>query len=156
MTSYSIRDVKLVNIIDRAEKDMQQLKSTQFVGNKVLQTKTTWAAQMILSTDLYGVGSPPPNPPVQNYVYQFVTFKADKQTSPYGRLIFEVYKADGVTKITGAGEAGVFYYLFYITEVDDGLLKWRIDIRGPGATKFYVRLGVAATDNGIITSEPAI
>jgi hypothetical protein len=154
MGSYAIRDVKLVNLIDRAERDIQQLKSTQFVGKKVLQTKTTWSSQLIESSDGWGFPLGPPDPPTYQYVYKTVTFKADRQLSPYGRLIFEIYKADKVTKWTGAGGAGVFYYTFYVTDVEDGLLKWGIDIRGPGGSSpmFYVRLGVAGTDSGVITS----
>jgi hypothetical protein len=155
MGTYAIRDIKLVNILDRAEKDMQQFKGSQPAGNRVLKTKTTWAGELLQSMDLWGVGQPSTDPPAQNFVYQNVTFKADRQKSPYGRLIFELYKADKTTKITLGSEAGVFYYNFTVTEVDDGLMKWGIDIRGPGATKFYVRLGVAATDSGTITAEYA-
>lgn len=153
----SIRDIKLVNLLDRAEKDMTQLKNTQFVGKRVLQTKTTWSGQMLQSMDGRGAGVPPTDPPSFQFVYQTVTFKADKQLSPYGRLIFEIYKADKVTKAGPSDGVGVFYYTFHVTHVDDGTLKWGIDIRGPGgsAPKFYVRLGVAGTDKGVITTEYA-
>jgi hypothetical protein len=155
MGSYSIRDIGLVHLLDRAEKDMQQLKSTQFIGKQVLQTKTTWSGELYQSSDGWGFPLGPPDPPTFQYFYKMVTFKADNQTSPHGRLIFKIYEADKVTQITGSGKAGVFYYVFYVTDVDDGLLKWQIDIRGPGSPKFYVKLGVAATDSGVITTEAA-
>lgn len=153
MGSYAIRDIKLVNILDRAEKDMQQMKSTQYVGKRVLKTKTTWDSELIESSDGWGFPLGPPDPPTYQYVYKVVTFKADRQISPFGRLIFEIYRDDKVTKWTGAGGAGVFGYVFYVTQVNDGLMQWRIDIRGPGSPRFYVRLGVAGTDSGTISTD---
>jgi len=155
MGSYSIRDASLVKRLERAEKDLQYLKSRQYVGNRVLQTKVSVSDELVISDDLINFvdGSV-----VTQTTYKRVTFKADEQLSPYGRLMFEFFEDDQVTE----GESiQVLYYNFIVTQVDDGILQWVVDIRRivQGSIlptdRFYTRFSVAGTDSGHITVDNA-
>jgi hypothetical protein len=154
MASYSIRDVGIVNKLARAEKDLQELKNRQFVGKKVLATKVS-ESPLILSSDSWGFGVPVTDPPTQQIFYKNITFTADTQLSPYGRLLIEYYDLAGNQilndSLDSSAGARIFYYNFIVTYVDDKTLKWNVDIRGPGSPKYYVKLVFAGSDTGSFT-----
>lgn len=157
MTSYSIKNVGVVEKLDRLEKDMQDLKSRQFVGRKVLATKKVYENKRHLSVDYYGF---PPAAPVGSNVYRTVTYTAATQLNPYARLLIELYDLSGarIDNLSSTGSDGpkLFTYNFIVTYVDDQQLKWAVDIRGPVTPKFYVQFSVAASDVGILTSVPYV
>lgn len=157
MGSYSIKDVSLVNIIDRAEKDLQELKGRQFVGRRVLATKLSTAQGRVISVDYYGV--PASAGVVGSAIYRKVTFTALNQKNPYGRLIIKLFNPDG-SPIVNVGYGGdfpkVFYFNTIVGYVDDGKLSWNVDIRGPANPKFYAEFSVAATDEGTVDSAPTV
>lgn len=150
MSVYSIKDIKLVNILERAEKDLQEMKQTQFVGRRVLATKISLFNKLVESVDFYGV---PPTTPVGSAVNGIITFTAESQVNPYGRLILDFYDING-QKIVNPGVIGLTgqtpsNYNIVVTQVDDGKLSWTVQINGP-PTHFFVRFSVAATDRGTV------
>jgi hypothetical protein len=154
MASYSIRDVKITHLLDRAEKDMMDLKSKQYVGKHVLQTKNSISDVLYKSDD----GISPDHSTTFKFIYKTVTFKADNQTSPYGRLMMDIYKSDQVTPITNSDNIKILYVYPVVTQVDDGLLKWQVNIQGPNSvtSDFYIRFSVAATDSGVVTADNTV
>lgn len=155
MASYSIRDVGIVNKLARAEKDLQELKNRQFVGKRALATKIS-KSPLVLSSDNWGFGlNPAVDPPTQQVVYKIVTFKADTQINPYGRLLIEYYDLAGNQilddNINPSNGARIFNFNFVVTYVDDMTLKWSVDIRGPGSLKYYVKFVFAGSDTGSLS-----
>lgn len=154
MAGPSIKDIKIVSEIDRLEKDMQFMKSRQFVGRKVLVTKISKAGFLVPSHDVWSVGGPPDPPTAQGLQHE-VTFKADTQLNPWGMLQVEFYDSQG-QQIVNAGDGitapGIEDVSPYVTFEDDGMLKWYIGLLAPVSMPFSVKWVVAATDSGTITS----
>lgn len=156
MGSYSIKDVSLVNIIDKAEKDLQELKGRQFVGRRVLATKLSKASTRVSSTEYSAPGLVNGQPgmiPVGQSIYRRVTFTADNQLNPWGRLILQFYDAANNRKIN-PDDPRIYYFTFYVKPVDSKQLEWNVDIRGPLTPAFYCDFIVAATDSGTVESVP--
>lgn len=152
MGSYRIQDVKLVNILDEAEKDLQQMKGTQYVGRTVLATKVSSYNKLVESKDV----KDPTNPSVTIYsvIDGTITFTAESQINPYGRLIIDFYDLSG-NKIVNNGVIGQTgqtpsNYNIVVTQVGDGKLAWTIQINGPSTPHFLAKFSVAATDRGTV------
>lgn len=156
MGSYSIKDVSLVNILDRAEQDLQQLKSTQYVGRVVLATKLSFENRLWESQDVNGAGS---STPVSSDVYRTVTFQAESQTNPYGRLLinFFDFNKQPITSDAASPADGpkLLYYNYIVTQVADGKLQWNVQIRGPVTPHYFIQFSVVATDYGTVSSVQA-
>ncbi len=127
MGSYSIRNVGIVNELDRMEKEMQFMKTRQFVGRKTLATKVSKAGVKILSQDAW-FNQPIGAPQLQALQHE-VTFKADRQTSPYGVLMVEFYDISENLIVNASSSTndgpGIANIYNIITYVDDGTLKWQ-------------------------------
>lgn len=154
MTSYSIRDIPIVAQIDRARKDLDALKGSQFVSRSGLATNKV-ESQLITSTTVM-IGVPTPQP--MEAIYYTVTFHADTQLSPFGRLALEFYDM-GDTRLGSESGIVVYYLNDIVTRVEDGILKWNLDIRTTGvgtigSGKWRVKLIVYATDTGRISWQP--
>lgn len=151
MGSYSIRDVSIVNQIDRARKDLTSLKSKQYVSRRGLSTKKTESQLIQSRTVNVGVGAEV----WIEAIYLRVTFVADSQLSPYGRLAVEFYDSAGNVLESDSGVT-VMYLNDYVTYVDDKTLQWNLDTRSTGSgtignAKYYARLIVYGTDTGRIS-----
>lgn len=157
MGSYSIRDVGLVNRLERMEKDMAQMKNRQFVGKKTLATYTTKLSTMLLSNDAWYFD--PVGPPQLQALEHDVTFEANEQLNPYGVLTAEFYDLGGQLIVNTDSQSGPVIDSLYIllTAPDSKRLKWRIQVVGPAAPKWYVKYVVNATDKGVVgTSDDLI
>lgn len=163
MGSYSIRNVGIVNELDRMEKDMQFMKSRQFVGKRTLATKVSKAGYMVLSEDAWFAD--PVGPPQLQAIQREVVFQADSQLNPWGTIIVEFYDLSGNLMTTLSSPRGTLTTDYpgihavknEVPQVDDGRLTWTVEIQGPPSPKFYVRWVVAGTDSGIIgTSDTLI
>jgi len=162
MGSYSIKDVNLVNMIDKATKDLQELKGRQFVGRRVLATKIS-AANGRVQAEIYNglsgfdAAGNPTFSPQGRAIYRRVTFTALTQTNPYGRLTMKFFNPDG-TQIVNKGFGGdypkVFYFNIIVGYIGDSKLTWNVDIRGPLSPGFSAEFTVAATDEGTVESAP--
>jgi len=151
MSSYSIRDVSLAKQIDRARKDLDAIKSKQYVSRRGLVTKKTESALIPSVTANIGTGAPL----IREILFIRIQFKADTQPSPYGKLALEFYDASGNKLDTEAG-LQVFYMNEYPNAPDSGLMEWNIDVRASGSgtiglSKFYTKLIVYGTDTGRIS-----
>lgn len=151
MTSYSIRDVSIVNQLDRARKDLDSIKNSQFISRAGLATKKTESQLITSETVNVAIGGTL----LRDIIYLEVSFLADSQVSPYGRLALEFYDMAGNLLDSDSGIA-VLYLNMIVTRVDDGTLKWNLDVRCSGAgtiglQKYRVKLIVYATDSGRIT-----
>lgn len=155
MTSYSIRDASVVKQIDRARKDLDALKGSQFISRSGLATKKTESQLVMSETVNVATGSVL----LRDVIFQHVTFIADSQVSPFGRLALEFYDAAG-NKLDSDSGIIVLYLNDIVTYVDDGTLKWNLDVRASGigtigTAKYWVKLIVYATDSGRILWKPA-
>ena len=155
MGSYSIRDVSLVKQLDRARKDLDSLKGSQFVSRRGLATKKMESQLIESKTTNVSQGTPV----YVETLYLRVTFIADFQVSPFGRLGLEFYDSSGRRLDSDSG-ISVLYLNDIVTRVDDGTLEWNLDVRTAaggtiGNAKWYARLVVYATDTGRITWRPA-
>ena len=151
MGSYSIRDVSIVNQIDRARKDLTSLKSKQYVSRRGLSTKKTESQLVQSRTVNVGVVSEV----WIEVIFLRVTFVADSQVSPFGRLAVEFYDSAGNILDTDSGVT-VWYLNDYVTYVDDKTLQWNLDTRSTGSGtigsgKYYAKLIVYGTDTGRIS-----
>lgn len=151
MTSYSIRDVSVVNQLDRARKDLDALKGSQFISRRGLATVKTESQLIESQTVNVGIGTIL----MREIVYIKVEFRADYQVSPYGRIALEFYDSSG--RLLDSDSGIVVYYLNEIvTRVDDGILQWNVDTRSSGmgtigTQKYYCKVIVYGTDSGRIT-----
>lgn len=151
MTSYSIRDISIVKQIDDAEKALAALKTKQYVSRRVLATKKIESQKILSQTANVAF----PGPLLREVTELRVTFKADNQVSPYGRLNLEFYDLSGNLLDSDSG-IQVFYLNDIVTYVDDGTLMWNLDARANGSgtiglAKYYCKLIVYATDTGRIS-----
>lgn len=150
MAGYSIREMPLVNKIDRAEKDLFALKSRQGVGGRTLATSITHGNN--LKSD-YQV-DPFSGTQETYYKYGFIRFISDNQLNPYGQLYIDFIRSDGQTPfpISGDDTPRMWYFFQIPQEPDSRTCLWRIDARYSGniGTKshFFLRPTVAATDTG--------
>ena len=89
--NYSVREISLVNEIDRIEKDMQQLKAAQYQGFDIAAIKESSTAS---SYDflISGAGS----------LVRYFVFTADKQDAVSGSFIAHVNKGNLSTIATDA------------------------------------------------------
>lgn len=152
MGSYSIRNVGLVNQLDRMEKEAAFMKNRQRIGKRTLATKISKAGIMTLSNDAWyneQVG-----PPQLQALQQEITFKADKQLNPYGVLLVEFYDINKnlITTPSDSGTPSIDYIYKFMPNLNDGKLKWEIGTIAPPTYKYYVRYVVSATDSGTIAS----
>ena len=157
MAGPTIRDLKIVRELDRMEKEMQFMKNRQFVGRKVLITKTSKSGFTTPSHDAWYFGGPPDPPQIQA-LQHIVTFKADLQLNPWGALRIEIYDNQGrlITNVSGDGSTpGLDQLDQYVPFVDDGTLKWFVGVIGPVNMPFSVKWVVDATDTGSITTVDA-
>lgn len=151
MASYSIRDLSIINLLDRARKDLDELKNKQFVSRRGLATKKT-ESQLIESESVYFA---PADTTRRENLYIEITFHAESQLSPYGRLALEFYDSSG-NRLGSESDIRVMTLVDNVTRVDDGILKWSIDVRSFGSgtigyNKFYTKIIVYGTDNGRIS-----
>lgn len=153
MGSYSIRDVGLVNQLDRMEKEMAFMKGRQFIGKKTLATKVSKAGFKTLSNDAWYFEQT--GPPQLQALQQEITFKADRQLNPYGVLLVEFYDINGnllTNTADGVNGPSIDYIYKFMPNLDDGKLKWEIGTMAPATFKYYVRYVVSATDSGTIAA----
>ena len=156
MSSYSIRDVSLAKQIDRARKDLDAIKSKQYVSRRGLVTKKTESTLIESVTTDIGVGGPL----IREMTYIRITFKADTQLAPYGKLVLEFYDTAGNQLDTVSG-IQVFDFLEYGSPANDGILEWNINVRASGSgsiglNKFYTKLIVYGTDTGRFSWRPTV
>lgn len=157
MGSYSIRNVGVVNQLDRLEKDMQHMKSRQFVGKRTLATKVT-KSQFYTSDVIYNFDGQPMG---QGIYENLITFTAEQQLNPYGNLTIEIYDSAGSLQEQDPpeGEGPRVRSMHFLPGiVNDGKLYWDVDIAhittlGTTGTPFKVKFVVAATDAGTITAK---
>lgn len=155
MARYSIREATMVDQLDRLEKDMQSMKSLQYVGRGVLTTKLSEPTPKILSSDGFDFSIPP----VLSYqaVSGKITFTADKQLNPYARLVVENFDLSGnqysLDGFNSATDPGLDTYEFVVGHVDDGMMEWRVIVSrfATPTVRFYTRFRVAATDSGTVS-----
>lgn len=157
MGSYSIRNVGIVNELDRLEKDMQFMKSRQFIGKKTLATKSS-KSQFYTSSVIYHVDGQPMG---QAIIENLVTFTADQQLNPFGVLTIEIYDINGnLQENDPVDESGprLRSMNFLPGIVNDKKLRWDIDLPhiaplGSTGTPFKVKFVVSSTDSGTISAE---
>lgn len=149
MANYAIRDISIVREIDRARKDLNSLKSSQYISRKGLATKKTESTPILSKTI-----AAPSGTATMEVLYLSIQFVADNQVSPYGRLALELYDQYNNLLDSNSGVA-VLYLNEVVTQIDDGLLEWNIHVRSRGEgsiddQKYYIKLIVYATDTGRI------
>lgn len=149
MANYAIRDISIVREIDRARKDLNSLKSSQYISRKGLATKKTESTPILSKTI-----AAPSGTATMEVLYLSIQFVADNQVSPYGRLALELYDQYNNLLDSNSGVT-VLYLNEVVTQIDDGLLEWNIHVRSRGEgsiddQKYYIKLIVYATDTGRI------
>ena len=151
MGSYSIRDVSIVKQLDKGRKDLDSFKNSQFVSRRVLATRKIISQKVKSRTVNVAVGTIL----LRDIIYLEVTFKADYQEAPFGRLTLEFY--DESDRLLDSDSGIIVLYLNDLeVGVNDGLLRWNLDVRASGTgtigtAPYYVKLIVYATDTGRIS-----
>lgn len=149
MVSYSIRDINIVNKLDRAEKDLFSLKSRQGVGGRTLATKVITGAKLKSTyvTDVSGTSD-------QQYFVGYCVFRSDSQLNPHANLYLNFYEADGTTKYLPGDGPALFAFYPVPQDVDSHTYVWYLSVskNDPLGTfdHFYIEPVVAATDTGSI------
>lgn len=146
MVSYSVRDRSLIQAMDRAARDLEQMKQLQRIGSTNLATHVS-ESTLITSEPFY---DPASGILVGENMYVAIEFTATNQSSPFGRLALDLRYGTPTTPAT-EGQIGIFGYLFTPTSVGDRKLRWEVDLRsGVVGVKFYAIFKVAASDYGSV------
>lgn len=144
MSAYESRESNILIDLARAKADMLSLKNAQRSGGDVLITKVS-DSPLYYSEPFYGVGSPTET---NQILYKTVVFKADRQTSPFGKI--------NIILTNNNSNQRVFALVFQPTEVNDGILKWTIEIRANPYVQFSAKYRVSASDSGTVIAGPVI
>lgn len=145
MGSYTVRDQGILQQINRAQRDIEELKNLQFIGSNNLKTYVNDSA-LVTSAELIQMGVY-----IAEYMYKRITFDAANQTSPFGRLAIDL-RIGSPTNPAGDGSGlTIASYQFVPTTVGDGRLVWEVDLRGPTGIKFYAVFKVTASDYGTVS-----
>lgn len=152
MTSYPIRDISLARKVERMKKDLQQMKSLQYVGRRLLATKRVESNMVLSHNTLVGANG---DITIQA-MYYYITFKAQSQLNPYARLTMQFYNSNNEPVDNDFGLA-VLEVQEVDAEVDNRIIRWRINVQktspsGPDNTPFRAKMIVYATDDGTISN----
>lgn len=157
MSSYAIRDVKVVNQLERLEKDMLNMKNRQHIGGRTLATKIT-SSRLYASRTIYNFDGPPIG---QGLYENLIEFVAESQLNPYGSLTIELFDMAGNRISTSAtvttGPMIRRLIMLPGNAPGDRTLRWDVDIAhvsglNTTGTPFQVLFTVAATDTGVVTA----
>lgn len=142
MGNYSVRDISLVKDMDRAKKDLEDIKAAQLYGTKQMVIQET-AEGPVQSADYVFIGSY-----YYDFIYKKVEFYADHQLNPVGKLLLD-FRYPNSTTPAPDGVITVMYYVPIIQPANSGKLVWKVDIRG-GTADFWCIFKVVSSDTGRI------
>lgn len=158
MPNITQRDISITDRIARAEKDLLDLKGSQFFGRdvttpKIIQRHNSDGSPT--TTDVIGLQESSFG--VNTYTARgYVTFKARNQSNPWGT----VYVEASVIPTGGVPSATAVTIEVFVDEnslfIDDGIVKFRVDASVNNATypnvdRLWLKFYVYATDEGEIT-----
>lgn len=142
MTKFSVRDIDLVNELDRSKKDFAAIKSAQYYGGTQLRMRETVTDIQASENDVMA----------GEVIYKRIVFTAKNQKNPIGKLLIDPRVGSPTTPDT-AGDVSVLYYVPIPTLPDTSQLVWEVDIRA-GSTPFWVEFTVLSSDDGTIEVKP--
>lgn len=143
MAQFSVRDISLVNRLDRARKDFNAIKSAQFYGGNQMAIKETSTPIIASVDDIFD------NVYYGDVIFGEVTFTAKNQSDPIGKLIIDLRSGSPTTPDTG--NVSVLYYVINPPIANSGKLTWGVDIRSAG--NFWAVFKVLSSNEGTISYE---
>lgn len=144
MAQFSVRDISLVNRLDRARKDFNAIKSAQFYGGSQMVTKESITPIIASKDDIFD------NVYYGDMIFGEITFTAKNQSDPIGKLLIDLRVGSPTTPDTG-GAASVLYYVINPPIAHSGKLTWGVDIRSAG--NFWAVFKVLSSNEGTVVYE---